>query len=484
MARNIFINYRREDSIGTAGRLHDRLAQTFGRDKLFMDLDHIPAGIDFVEHLNSQVAECGVILVVIGVNWLSAKDESGDRRLDSPDDFVAIEIAAALTRDIRVIPVLVNGASMPKASELPASLKPLARRQAAEVRDLHFGRDGEALVKTINEAFEGGGVGSLPWRATALAGVAAAVLLLVGWVGLNRAGILASVLPPAQLDSQDVVKAKAAAEAEAKRKSEEAEQQRLAALKAEEQRKAAAEAEAKRKSEEAEQQRLAALKAEEQRKAAAEAEAKRKSEEAEQQRLAALKAEEQRKAAAEAEAKRKSEEAEQQRLAALKAEEQRKPTEAEARARYSALINQGVTDANSGDYNKAVTTFSEAIKLDPENGIGFGNRGLAYAKKDNFDQAIADFNEAIRLNPNDARAFCNRGIAKLKIKELSGNADIAKARRLDASLPGCARPAAVSHRARSGTQHPRGSGVQANTSRIRQEPGGGVNWQPGRAGGL
>ena len=455
MARNIFINYRREDSIGTAGRLHDRLAQTFGRDKLFMDLDHIPAGIDFVEHLNSQVAECGVILVVIGVNWLSAKDESGDRRLDSPDDFVAIEIAAALTRDIRVIPVLVNGASMPKASELPASLKPLARRQAAEVRDLHFGRDGEALVKTINEAFEGGGVGSLPWRATALAGVAAAVLLLVGWVGLNRAGILASVLPPAQLDSQDVVKAKAAAEAEAKRKSEEAEQQRLAALKAEEQRKAAAEAEAKRKSEEAEQQRLAALKAEEQRKAAAEAEAKRKSEEAEQQRLAAL-----------------------------KAEEQRKPTEAEARARYSALINQGVTDANSGDYNKAVTTFSEAIKLDPENGIGFGNRGLAYAKKDNFDQAIADFNEAIRLNPNDARAFCNRGIAKLKIKESSGNADIAKARRLDASLPGCARPAAVSHRARSGTQHPRGSGVQANTSRIRQEPGGGVNWQPGRAGGL
>jgi tetratricopeptide (TPR) repeat protein len=483
---HIFINYRRDDSIGMAGRLYDRFAQTFGRDKLFMDVDHIPAGVDFVEYLNSRVAECKVILVVIGVNWLSAKDESGDRRLDSPDDFVAIEIAAALARDIRVIPVLVNGASMPKVSELPEPLKPLARRQAVEVRDVHFRRDADALVETIRETLTGGLVESRPRRATTVAGVAAAVLLLVGWIGFNWPGILASVLPPAQLDTQDVAKAAA----EAKRKSEEAEQQRLAAVKAEEQRKAtaAAEAEAKRKSEEAEQQRLAAVKAEEQRKAtaAAEAEAKRKSEEAEQQRLAAVKAEEQRKAtaAAEAEAKRKSEEAEQQRLAALKAEEQHKRTEAEARARYSALMIQGVTDANSGDYDKAITIFSEAIKLDPENGAAFGNRGLAYAKKGDFDQAIADFNAAIRLNPDDARAFCNRGIAKLKIKEKSGNADIAKARRLDASLPNCARPAAVSHRARSGTQHPRGSGVQANTSRPRQQPGAGVSWQPGRAGGL
>jgi hypothetical protein len=110
-----------------AGRLHDRLAQTFGRDKLFMDVDHIPAGTDFVAHLNSQVAECDVVLVVIGPNWLGVKDESGGRRLDNPDDFVAIEIAAALARDIRVIPVLVDGARMPKASELPDSLKPLAR---------------------------------------------------------------------------------------------------------------------------------------------------------------------------------------------------------------------------------------------------------------------------------------------------------------------------------------------------------------------
>jgi len=112
----IFINYRREDSISTAGRLYDRLSQTFGRKNIFMDVDHIPAGVDFVVHLNSQVAACNIILVVIGPHWLEAKDENGGRRLDNPDDFVVIEIATALARNIRVIPVLVDGARMPKAA--------------------------------------------------------------------------------------------------------------------------------------------------------------------------------------------------------------------------------------------------------------------------------------------------------------------------------------------------------------------------------
>src|SRR6476659_990150 len=152
MASKIFINYRRDDSIATAVHLHERLAQVFGRDNLFMDVDNIPFGIDFEEHLNGQVAACDVMLVVIGPNWLNAKDDTGQRRLQQPDDFVAIEIAAALARNIRVIPVLVDGARMPKASELPDSLKPLARRQAAEVRHSHFGRDAETLVASMREA--------------------------------------------------------------------------------------------------------------------------------------------------------------------------------------------------------------------------------------------------------------------------------------------------------------------------------------------
>jgi TIR domain len=85
MAGRIFINYRRDDSIGTAGRLHDRLAQAFGRKNIFMDVDHIPPGVDFVNHLNAQVAACDVFLAVIGPNWLAAKDDGGHRRIDNPD---------------------------------------------------------------------------------------------------------------------------------------------------------------------------------------------------------------------------------------------------------------------------------------------------------------------------------------------------------------------------------------------------------------
>jgi TIR domain/PAN domain len=322
MAGKIFINYRRDDSMSAAGRLQDRLAQTFGRNNLFMDVDHIPAGIDFVDYLHSQVAACDVFLAVIGPNWLDARDDSGRRRFDNPDDYVTIEIAAALARNIRVIPVLVDGARTPKADKLPDSVKPLARRNAVEVRNTHFGRDAEALANKVREALQGARpvTGRWPFLASAAAWLmalgqwrtvagTATVLLLVGWIGLYQVGV--PVWVPWAPDPPRADKAKAAADAEARRKAEEAEQQRL---KEEEQRQAqaVAGAEAKRKAAEAEQQRL---KEEEQRqaKAAADAEAKRKAAEAEQQRLAAVKAEE-----------RKAEEAEQQRLAALKAEEERK----------------------------------------------------------------------------------------------------------------------------------------------------------------
>jgi hypothetical protein len=141
MAARIFINYRREDSLSTAGRLHDRLAQAFGRNSLFMDVDHIPPGVDFVSYLNGQVARCNLFFAVIGPQWLSTKNEKGERRIDDPDDFVVVEIAAALERQIPVIPVLVDGARMPSANELPDSLRPLVRRHAFELRQTSFGRD-------------------------------------------------------------------------------------------------------------------------------------------------------------------------------------------------------------------------------------------------------------------------------------------------------------------------------------------------------
>ena len=319
MTGKIFINYRRDDSIGMAGRLHDRLAQTFGRDRLFMDVDHIPVGADFVAHLNSQVAACEVVLVVIGRNWLRAKDKAGQRRLHQPDDFVAIEIAAALARDIRVIPVLVDGARMPKESELPDSLKPLARRQAADVRHSHFGHDAEALVKRMREALGDevlvvsarealGDAKAEPgrWRVRAAIGVAAvAVLLLIGWGGYAFVQRTYTTVEKT-VQQREAIKAgqERQAAAEAKRKEDEAERQRLA--KAEQERQAKAEQERQAKAEQerqakAEQERQAKAEQDRQARAAAEAEAKRKAEQAEQQRLA-LKAEQDRQARAAAEA--------------------------------------------------------------------------------------------------------------------------------------------------------------------------------------
>jgi len=236
-----------------------------------MDVDHIPPGVDFVTHLNNQVAACDVFLAIIGPNWLNVANEKGDRRLDAADDFVAIEIAAALARNIRVIPVLVDGAQMPKAGELPKSLKPLVRRQAIDLRHTHFGRDAEALVEKISEALGGRPVRVGRWRVAA--GVVAALLLL-GWIGLFAIDMPLSLPWAVHPDTR-----------------EQAEKERLAAVQAEEERKAkaAAEAEASAKAEQAEKERLATVQAEEERKAkaAAEAEASATAEQAEKERLAA-----------------------------------------------------------------------------------------------------------------------------------------------------------------------------------------------------
>lgn len=163
----------------TAGRLHDRLVQAFGRKKIFMDVDHIPAGVDFVTYLDQQVARCDVFLALIGPRWLDAQDDTGARRLENADDFVAIEIAAALQRSIRVIPVLIDGARMPKGTELPETLRSLARRNAVEVRNPQFGRDAETLVQKVGEAVKGDQAPRGRWG-LGLATAAAALLLAAG----------------------------------------------------------------------------------------------------------------------------------------------------------------------------------------------------------------------------------------------------------------------------------------------------------------
>jgi hypothetical protein len=150
LSGKIFINYRRDDDQGNAGRLYDRLRAELGDDRLFMDVEgHIKAGDDFVDVLRAQVAQCDVLLAIIGQRWLTVADEAGRRRLDNPEDWVRVEIEGALETGKRVIPVLVGGAEIPRAERLPEPLKPLARRQAIRITPERFHADASGLVAQV-----------------------------------------------------------------------------------------------------------------------------------------------------------------------------------------------------------------------------------------------------------------------------------------------------------------------------------------------
>src|SRR5262245_60115047 len=118
----IFPNYRREDSAAHAGRLYDYLVEHFGTESVFIDIDNIDLGVDFMEAIDEKISLCRVLLVLIGKHWISSSDSAG-HRLDNPNDFVRLEIIAAKERRIRIIPVLVDGAAMPHENELPDPLK-------------------------------------------------------------------------------------------------------------------------------------------------------------------------------------------------------------------------------------------------------------------------------------------------------------------------------------------------------------------------
>jgi formylglycine-generating enzyme required for sulfatase activity len=180
----IFINYRRDDAPGVAGRLGDRLAKNFSRRAIFMDVDAMRPGLDFVKQLEEQVSKCDVLLAIIGPNWLRAEDEKGQRRLDSARDYVRIEIASALKREIPVIPVLVNGAVMPSEDDLPEDLKPLVNRHALELRHTRFDGDSAAIVDGLTRVLPP----TPKWRWIA-GGAGLAVAITVGcvaaWLSLN-----------------------------------------------------------------------------------------------------------------------------------------------------------------------------------------------------------------------------------------------------------------------------------------------------------
>jgi hypothetical protein len=146
----IFLSYRREEADFPAGWLDDRLAAHFGRDQVFRDVDDIRLGANFPEVIAKAVASCDVLLALIGSQWVTITDEEGKRRLDDPNDFVRLEIEAALQRGVLVIPILVRGAKMPPAQQLPASLAELVHRNALELSPTRFDFDTGRLLEVLD----------------------------------------------------------------------------------------------------------------------------------------------------------------------------------------------------------------------------------------------------------------------------------------------------------------------------------------------
>jgi len=183
---SIFLSYRRADTGGYAGRLADSLERHFGKGSVFQDVETIVPGSNFMQTIDAAIARCDVLAVLIGNTWLAERNANGGMRLNDPDDFVRLEVAAGLRAKTHVIPVLVEGTTMPAESDLPVDLKPLARIQALELSDTRWEYDVQRLAQVVRTLT---GVKSPHKRAYVLisgAAVLAAIAGAAGYVALNR----------------------------------------------------------------------------------------------------------------------------------------------------------------------------------------------------------------------------------------------------------------------------------------------------------
>src|SRR6266566_7417916 len=145
----VFINYRRDDTAGEAGRLYDALIARLGKGSVFMDVNAIRPGADFSEVITRAVGSSDVLVTVIGRDWLGENNAGAPRRLDDPQDLLRLEIQTALKRNIGVVPVLVQGAQMPRADQLPRSLAKFAGRNAFELSHVRWQQDVERLITSL-----------------------------------------------------------------------------------------------------------------------------------------------------------------------------------------------------------------------------------------------------------------------------------------------------------------------------------------------
>ena len=184
----IFVSYRRRDTAGHAGRVFDRLRDHFGTRQVFRDVNYLKGGEDFVEALARAVDTCKVFIVVIGCDWFDTRDDEGRRRLEDPHDFIRLEVETALRRKVLVVPVLVEGATMRGADDLPEPLRPLGRLQAIELSDHRWDFDIQELLTRIEEV-----IGRPGQRRKRFAVLATATMLLLA--GVATSGTWRPLLP-------------------------------------------------------------------------------------------------------------------------------------------------------------------------------------------------------------------------------------------------------------------------------------------------
>ena len=150
--KKIFISYRRSDSAGHAGRLYDYLKNYFGDEWIFFDVNTIGIGTKFDQRIKSELESSDAVLVLIGTQWLDIKDANGNRRLDDPDDYVRLEVEIALSKDIVVIPVLLQSAPMPSDNALPEKMYELSKRNAIKLNDDHWASDLKNFTLKLKKA--------------------------------------------------------------------------------------------------------------------------------------------------------------------------------------------------------------------------------------------------------------------------------------------------------------------------------------------
>jgi len=188
MATKIFINYRRGDVRSDAARIRDRLAAVFGAKNVFMDVENLVAGQRFDMALNKELAQCDVLLAMIGPRWLDLLKE---RQGSGEGDFVREEIAAALKRAIPVIPILIDRTPLPSGDQLPEDLRNLVMHHKHDISHEHFSREVEDLIAAIKTVSPKGAddSGSGRARTWGLIGAGAATAIAIAGVGAHYAGV-------------------------------------------------------------------------------------------------------------------------------------------------------------------------------------------------------------------------------------------------------------------------------------------------------